>query len=61
MPVLANPVVRRLIKETGSTLVRISADAVANYPNGDEAFTSNQPSPYYSAPMIPTKGPVYVQ
>lgn len=55
MPVLANPVVRRLINESGLTLVRLSADSVASYPTRDEEFARSQPQPFYSEPKAPAK------
>ena len=69
MPVLANPVVRRLIQESGLTLVRLSADIGADYPTRDEEFARSRPSPFYSEPKTPAKrlavvlsqSPVYAQ
>ena len=68
MPVLENPVIWRLVQESGSTLVRLSADSVVNYPTRDEEFAGSQPQPFFLEPITPAKrlavssqSPVYVQ
>jgi hypothetical protein len=68
MPVPANPVVPRLVQESGLALVRLSADSVAHDQIRDEALVRSQPSSFYAKPRTPVErptaaspSPVYVQ